>query len=82
VAVTNTETELHHNLGFAASVAEFGMLLRRSDFKGDATWEEAAELARAHRGSDPDGYRAEFVRLLDLAASLDRRRATSPLTRR
>jgi Ca-activated chloride channel family protein len=82
VAVANKATELEHNLGFAAAVAEFGMLLRQSAFKGDATWEEAAELARAHRGPDPDGYRAEFVRLLDLAASLDRQRATSPLTRR
>jgi Ca-activated chloride channel homolog len=58
------------------------MLLRQSAYKGDATWEEAAELARAHRGSDPDGYRSEFVRLLDLAASLDRQRAMSPITRR
>jgi Ca-activated chloride channel homolog len=82
VAVENKATELEHNLGFAASVAEFGMLLRQSAFKGDATWEEAAELARAHRGGDPDGYRSEFVRLLDLAASLDRQRATSPITRR
>jgi Ca-activated chloride channel homolog len=82
VAVANNETELEHNLGFAASVAEFGMLLRQSPFKGDSTWEAAAELGRAHRGSDPDGYRSEFVRLIDLAASLDRQRATSPLTRR
>jgi Ca-activated chloride channel family protein len=82
VAVAKKETELEHNLRFAASVAEFGMLLRQSPFKGDSTWEAAAELARAHRGSDPDGYRFEFVRLIDLAASLDRQRATSPLTRR
>jgi Ca-activated chloride channel family protein len=82
VPVSNKETELEHNLGFAASVAEFGMLLRQSPFKGDSTWEAAAELARAHRGSDPDGYRSEFLRLIDLAASLDRQRATSPLTRR
>ena len=82
VPVANHAAALERNTGFAAAVAEFGMLLRQSAFKGDATWQEAAELARAHRGDDPDGYRAEFARLIDLAASLDRQHATSPLTRR
>ena len=58
------------NLGFAAAVAEFGMLLRRSEYKGQATWEQAASLAREHRGRDDDGYRAEFVRLVELAGAL------------
>ena len=57
-------------LGFAAAVAEYGMLLRDSEFKGDATWSSAQTLARRHRGDDVDGYRAEFVRLVDLAAAL------------
>jgi Ca-activated chloride channel family protein len=68
------------NLGFAAAVAEFGMLLRGSAFKQDATWEGASQLARANRGDDPDGYRAEFCRLIDLAAALDRQHSTSPLS--
>jgi Ca-activated chloride channel family protein len=59
-------------LGFASSVAEFGMLLRRSPFKGKATWSTVQELARRHRGEDVDGYRSEFIRLVELAASLDR----------
>jgi Ca-activated chloride channel family protein len=71
-----------HNLGFAAAVAEFGMLLRGSAYKQNAAWESASQLARANRGDDPDGYRAEFCRLIDLAASLDRQHSTSPLTRR
>jgi Ca-activated chloride channel family protein len=61
------------NTGFASAVAEFGMLLRRSEFKGNATWASALELARKYRGADPDGYRAEFVRLIELAAALDPR---------
>ena len=75
VAGRNTTSPKH--LGFAAAVAEFGMLLRNSDFKADATWADAVKLAVAHRGDDPDGYRAEFVRLVDLAASLERQRSTS-----
>ena len=53
------------------------MLLRNSDFRADATWADAVKLATAHRGDDPDGYRAEFVRLVELAASLDRQRTTT-----
>ena len=59
------------NLGFAAAVAEFGMLLRRSEHSGSAGWTEALDLARRYRGDDADGYRAEFVRLVELAAALD-----------
>ena len=71
------------NLGFAASVAQFGLLLRNSEYRGDATWNKTLSLAREHRGNDPDGYRAEFARLIDLAAALDARRSTTaPDTRR
>lgn len=63
------------DLGFAAAIAEFGMLLRRSEHKGNASWAEAADLARRHRGDDADGYRAEFVRLVELAAALDHQHA-------
>jgi Ca-activated chloride channel family protein len=62
---------LPSNLGFAAAVAEFGMLLRKSEFKGQATWTSAQELARRFRGDDPDGYRAALVRLMEIAAALD-----------
>jgi Ca-activated chloride channel family protein len=63
-------------LGFASAVAEFGMLLRRSPFKGNATWATVHELARRHRGDDRDGYRTEFIRLVEAASSLDVRTTT------
>jgi Ca-activated chloride channel family protein len=47
------------------------MLLRSSEFKGEATWESARALAQRHRGEDADGYRAEFIRLIELAAALE-----------
>jgi Ca-activated chloride channel family protein len=47
------------------------MLLRGSEFKGQATWDSARTLAKRYRGEDADGYRAEFVRLVELAAALD-----------
>jgi len=70
VPVKNRTSELSENVGFAAAVAEFGMLLRQSEYRGSATHAEAASLARRFRGADRDGYRAEFVRLVELAGSL------------
>ncbi len=77
VPVAGRSTVSARHLPFAAAVAEFGMLLRDSPFKADATWADVVRLAKASRSEDPDGYRAEFVRLVELAASLDRQRTTS-----
>ena len=80
--VREATLKMTSNLGFAASVAEFGMLLRRSEFKGSASWESALSLAREHRSADQDGYRAEFIRLIDLASALDVRTSTTSELRR
>ena len=77
VPVRDASQRMSANLGFASAVAEFGMLLRRSEFKGLATWEQAVSLARQHRGEDDDGYRAEFIRLVELAGALSSRNTTS-----
>jgi len=50
---------------FAAAVAEFGMLLRNSKYKGTATWKDVAALAKAMQGEDVEGYRAELLRMID-----------------
>jgi len=75
--VRNRIADASTRLGFAASVAEFGMLLRNSEHKGTASWQQTADLARRHRGEDPDGYRAEFARLVELAGSLSAQRTTA-----
>ena len=72
IPVKNRTADLSENVGFAAAVAEFGMVLRQSEHRGAATLHDAASLARRFRGTDPDGYRAEFVRLVELADSLAR----------
>jgi Ca-activated chloride channel family protein len=61
------------NFKFAAAVAQFGMLLRDSRYKGQSSFDGAAELARASTGSDLRGYRAEFVRLVETAKALSAR---------
>ena len=55
---------------FAASVAEFGMLLRESDNKANASYEQVVKLAEGATGNDPEGYRKEFVRLVKSAQLL------------
>jgi Ca-activated chloride channel family protein len=55
---------------FASAVVEFGMLLRDSPFKADSSWKAAMERARKAKGEDPEGYRAEFVRLVEAAELL------------
>ena len=49
---------------FAASVAEFGILLRGNSNKANATYNQVIELAEGAIGKDPEGYRKEFVRLV------------------
>lgn len=55
---------------FACAVAEFGMLLRDSKFKGNASYAGILSLAKTSKGKDEDGYRAEFVRLVEMAELL------------
>ena len=70
--VASQATPRSDNVGFAAAVAQFGMLLRRSEHKGAATYRDAAALARRHRGADESGYRAELIRLIELAEAMTR----------
>ena len=51
-------------LGFASAVAEFGLVLRDSEFKGASSFSEALALAQRFKGDDPHGHRAEFIRLI------------------
>ena len=50
---------------FAAAVAGFGLLLRNSEHRGDLTYEVVASLARGARGEDTEGYRHEFIRMVE-----------------
>lgn len=59
--------EASENLRFAASVAEFGLVLRNSEFKGNATLENAIATAGGALGEDKEGYREEFVKLIEQA---------------
>ena len=56
---------------FSVAVAAFGQKLRDEDQTANFGYDRIAEIADAARGADPFGYRAEFLSLVRLAASLD-----------
>jgi Ca-activated chloride channel family protein len=57
-------------LDFAAAVAAFGQKLRGGDYLKNYYYDQIAELAKAARGSDEDGTRAEFIDLVEMSKSL------------
>jgi len=59
------------DLRFAAAVAGFGMILRGSEYCGDWTLADVLALARESTGADAEGYRAEFVRLVEAVNSME-----------
>ncbi len=56
---------------FATAVAGFGLVLRASEYRGTATLDQVLALARGAEGEDPEGERAEFVRLVESARTLN-----------
>lgn len=68
--VMDTHTALaatSDNFRFSAAVAAFGMLLRKSDYKQFASYDQVITMARGARGMDNNGYRTEFIRLVQSA---------------
>ncbi len=62
-----TSKKLSQNLRFSAAVAGFGMLLRDSEFKGSLKYNNIIEMAKSAKGQDDNGYRAEFIKLVERA---------------
>lgn len=54
-----------NNFRFSAAVAQVGMLLHNSPYKSNANYENVILLAKNAYGEDKDGYRHEFVKLVE-----------------
>jgi Ca-activated chloride channel homolog len=68
--VADTKTKLDktsENFRFASAVVEFRLLLRNSQFKSNSNYEQVIEMAKQAQGTDDEGYRAEFVKLVKTA---------------
>jgi len=71
--VVDTQTAIDNttdNFRFAAAVASFGMLLRKSGYRQNSGYDEILTLAKNAMGKDAYGYREEFTALVKKAASL------------
>jgi Ca-activated chloride channel family protein len=62
--------QLSADFRFAASVAAFGQLLRGGKYMGTFDYDDVQSLARAGLDQDKEGYRREFLSLVQLAGSL------------
>ncbi len=71
-------TKTSDNFRFAASVAEFGMLLRNSEFKASSSFDNIISMAKKAKGNDDEGYRSEFIRLVESAQLLAKGNKTGP----
>ena len=73
VAVLDLQKQIQFtsaNFRFAAAVAEFGMLLRNSTFKQQASYTDVISMATNAVGVDQEGYRKEFLKLVQNANSM------------
>jgi Ca-activated chloride channel family protein len=66
IALANTSD----NFRFSAAVASFGMLLRNSAYKQNASFPQVISMAKSAKGTDANGYRQEFINLVQAAGSL------------
>lgn len=69
--VKNGLSEETEDFKFISSVIEFGLVLRESQYKGNSSLAKAVALAKAGKGLDKNGYRAEFIRLIEMADELN-----------
>ena len=59
------------NMKQAGAVAEFGLLLRKSEFKANASYVHVLDTLKGLKGEDQENYHAELVQLVEKARSLD-----------
>ncbi|HEY2349895.1 MAG TPA: von Willebrand factor type A domain-containing protein, partial [Puia sp.] len=64
VGQPQSEIEMPVNFRFVSAVAQFGMLLRNSEFKQHSSFDKTYILAKNSLGKDSEGYRTEFLQLI------------------
>lgn len=67
---TSENDLMSDDFNFSAAVASFAMLIRNSEFKGTASFDSVLQMAQKAKGNDKNGYRAEFIRIVEIAKGL------------
>lgn len=68
--IFNINNQPDENFRFASSVAMFAQLLRNSGFIGNTTYDDVIKPAKSAMGEDKDGFRKEFIQLVEKAKGL------------
>ena len=61
------------NMRFALSVGTFGLILRQSEYRGDASYSLVYDLGRDACSFDPYGHRSRFFSMVDKAEAISGR---------
>lgn len=69
--IDNKKNAVSSDMKFASAVAMFAQLMKDSDYKGSATYNDVIDLAKKGFGEDENGYRREFVRLVETVKEMD-----------
>jgi Ca-activated chloride channel family protein len=77
VTASSKSDKMGEDFKFCASVAALGMILKDSEYKGNANFAMVEKMASESLSYDPSGYRAEFVRLVKMAASMKQETGTA-----
>ena len=68
--IDNGKNDVSDDFRFASAAVMFGQLLRDSQYKGNATYDNVVALAKKGLENDQQGYRREFVRLVEATKGL------------
>lgn len=68
--IDNNQDKVSEDFRFASAVAMFGQVIKDSQYKGEGSFDKAISLAQKGYGEDKQGYRREFVRLMETAKGL------------
>jgi Ca-activated chloride channel family protein len=68
--VVDRDTGTSTDQRFASAVAAFALVLRNSEYKGSSNYDLVLALARDARGADTEGYRGEFISMVERARAL------------
>ncbi len=73
-AVYDGKEKASGDFTFAAAVAGFGMLLKDSSYTGDFDYTRCLDMIRQSKGTDPEGYRAELQRMVEMSSLLSQQK--------
>lgn len=68
--IDDNKNNVSNDFRFAASVAMFGQVIKNSQYNHEGSFDKAIALAKSGFGEDEQGYRREFVRLMETAKGL------------